>query len=518
MLLQNYFKMKKFIITASIALVGWAINAQATFKVGAGAHLVLGDATVVADSSHIVLEGQLDAGTSTFKLSGLKNVNLQSGGNQFYQFVLDKTTGAVVLLLDSLAIANSFIFSNSKIVLGSHNVLFSNTANVTGFGDNAYFVTGSTGQVRKAGLGSSPFTFPVGFNLTTYNPITVTENGTADTIGILCMEHAMRQGCLGAPITAGVVDASWEVTEAIPGGMNLDVVVQWNQSDELGGFDRMFSGNSHYGANGWDLSVDDCAAATGSDPFTQERLGITSSGAMAVGNDSLATEVKIDLDLFLSGPYAGSSLMDDDLRAGGHLPTDEPFGGLGFTHHGFGGGESAVSTVFDVTGNEAIVDWVLVEVRNGNDSADIKATVPAFLRRDGSIVNLDGASSLSLPGIDEGNYFMVVKHRNHLGVMSANKIALSGTPVAYSFTTDPTKSFGGLNALEDFGDGNYGLIGGDFNHNGQVQNTDVTGLLPNLGNSGYLQGDLDMNSQTQNTDLQLMLLPNIGRGVQYPNN
>lgn len=114
MLLQNYFKMKKFIITASIALVGWAINAQATFKVGAGAHLVLGDATVVADSSHIVLEGQLDAGTSTFKLSGLKNVNLQSGGNQFYQFVLDKTTGAVVLLLDSLAIANSFIFQIPK--------------------------------------------------------------------------------------------------------------------------------------------------------------------------------------------------------------------------------------------------------------------------------------------------------------------------------------------------------------------------------------------------------------------
>jgi hypothetical protein len=40
-------------------------------------------------------------------------------------------------------------------------------------------------------------------------------------------------------------------------------------------------------------------------------------------------------------------------------------------------------------------------------------------------------------------------------------------------------------------------------------------MLPSLGTAGYQPGDFDLNGQVQNTDLQLQLIPNLGRGVQF---
>ncbi len=67
----------------------------------------------------------------------------------------------------------------------------------------------------------------------------------------------------------------------------------------------------------------------------------------------------------------------------------------------------------------------------------------AFLRKDGRIVADDGATveiELSAP---EGNYFIVIKHRNHLAVMSANAIHLNSTSsTLYNFTTSESQFYG----------------------------------------------------------------------------
>ncbi|MCF8246642.1 MAG: hypothetical protein K9J37_17155 [Saprospiraceae bacterium] len=511
--------MKKYLLWAALLLTCSHAFAQSYTKVESG-YIKFGDATIVIEDSDVQFLGNVDAGTSTVILAGAMDVEITCAGNVLHKCGVNKTAGGLVTLQDSLTIIDSLLFlgSSGKVVLGSYNVHFGAVAGVSGFGSSNYFITDGTGQVRKADLGPMPFTFPVGFNPTSYNPVTVTQFGLPDTLGIRCLEHAYNQGCVGTPYVGGVVDASWELTEAIPGDLDVDMAVQWSAGDELSGFDRSFSGNAYYGSSGWDLTVNDCAAAAGPDPYTRERMGITEPGAFAVGNDSVATSVLLDLNLFLQGPYAGGGLMGDALRSASLLPADEPFGGLGFTHYGFGGSESVDPAIFDVTGDDAIVDWVLVEIRSGSDSTIIKSTTPALVQRDGDIVGRDGFSPLVIPGIGEGNYFVVVKHRNHLGVMTANKLALFSTPTAFDFTNDPASTFGGLNGIADLGGGRFGLFSGDFNHNGQVQNTDVTGLLPSLGNAGYLPGDLNLNSQVQNTDLQLSLLPNIGKGVQFPNN
>lgn len=69
------------------------------------------------------------------------------------------------------------------------------------------------------------------------------------------------------------------------------------------------------------------------------------------------------------------------------------------------------------------VDWVLVELRDKNNSSQIVKSCTAFLLSDGNIVDSDGGSSLKFE-VAEDNYYIVIKHRNHIPVMSPETVHL----------------------------------------------------------------------------------------------
>jgi len=217
----------------------------------------------------------------------------------------------------------------------------------------------------------------------------------------------------------------------------------------------------------------------------------------------LLLSIKINPVFFLQGPYMSpvtGGLMNDDLRA--ILSTTSPYlDGL-----------MCDSSVFTVTGSDAIVDWVLVEIRDAADRTIIIESRSALLQRDGNVVDIDGFSAVSFasPG---GSYFVLLNHRNHLGIMSANPIALSGT-TGVDLSADPSAVFGGTNAVQNM-NGVYAAFSGDFDGNGQVQNSDATEVLLLLGSSGYSFADMDMNGQVQITDINNVITPNTGRGEQF---
>ena len=67
----------------------------------------------------------------------------------------------------------------------------------------------------------------------------------------------------------------------------------------------------------------------------------------------------------LDGPYNTSTgLMNDALRSLGTFPLTDPYPGLGYTHVGSGNGGSVAPAVIAAGGNDAIVDWVVLELRN----------------------------------------------------------------------------------------------------------------------------------------------------------
>ena len=96
--------------------------------------------------------------------------------------------------------------------------------------------------------------------------------------------------------------------------------------------------------------------------------------------------------------------------------------------------------------NPSIVDWVLLQLRtatipgNPSTATNIIAQRAAFLKSDGTIVDLDGTNHVSFSGITHGSYYIVVKHRNHLAVMSADLVELKGI-TTYDFTTSESQVY-----------------------------------------------------------------------------
>ncbi len=168
---------------------------------------------------------------------------------------------------------------------------------------------------------------------------------------------------------------------------------------------------------------------------------------------------------FLQGPFVQSAgMMHDSLRSKGLLPLTEPYASLQvngqkpFVHMG-GGGETVNPDVFNVTGNNAIVDWVFIELRSKNDPSVRLLTRSALLQRDGDIVDLDGVSPVVFRAKLD-SYHVAVRHRNHLGVMSAEPLALTRdkqAPASVDFTTGTGVAYG-THAQKKTG--NYNVIWG----------------------------------------------------------
>ncbi|MBI1226523.1 MAG: T9SS type A sorting domain-containing protein [Bacteroidetes bacterium] len=226
--------------------------------------------------------GTFAAGSSTVTFDGGTNSSVTSGGDVFYKLEMDKTA-ANLLLADGLMVDEllEFLSNENRIILTDNHLTLSPAADILGYDETNYIVTDGTGELHKSALGATPFTFPVGFDEMTYNPVILTQNGTADELGVRCLEHHFENGAGGAQFAAEAVDASWEITETVPGGSDLTVTVQWVASDELS-FNRNNSAIGFWNGSKWDYGTVPGSAALGSDPFIQNRMSIGGVGVIGV--------------------------------------------------------------------------------------------------------------------------------------------------------------------------------------------------------------------------------------------
>ncbi len=232
---------------------------------------------------------------------------------------------------------------------------------------------------------------------------------------------------------------------------------------------------------------------------------------------------RVELTAFLEGPYnPGTGFMETTLNNSGFVPGSQPYNPvLPYYNNN--------DPVWLYTGTETVgtvpvdaVDWVVVQLRDadvpGNaTSATILDTQAAFIRSDGAIVGMDGVSNLLFDVTVSQNLYVVLFHRNHLGIISANALTETGGIYSYDFTSASTQTYGGTNAVKELEPGVWGMVAADGDANGLIQNTDETTVWKaDLGSSGYTGGDFDMNGLTQNTDETDVWKPNLGGGGQVP--
>ena len=215
----------------------------------------------------------------------------------------------------------------------------------------------------------------------------------------------------------------------------------------------------------------------------------------------------VSVRMYLDGCYnATEHRMDDQLRANGMVPTTEPYSALGFTLPG-GGNETIGSGLLAVTGDDAIVDWVVVELRSSTTPTQIVEAHCALLQRDGDVMAADGSSPLHFAA-PAGNYYVAVRHRNHLGCMTATGWGLTATSTLVDLSLASTPTYG-TNALRSR-DGKMMLWSGNVVRDGVLLYTGtgndrdpilqaIGGSIPNTTAAGYIPSDVNLDGVVKYT-------------------
>lgn len=173
-----------------------------------------------------------------------------------------------------------------------------------------------------------------------------------------------------------------------------------------------------------------------------------------------------------------------------------------------GGGEATSTSVFTTQGPTAVVDWVMVELRSAVTPGTVVATRSALLLRNGDITATDGTSAVLLTAAP-GSYHVVVRHRNHMGIATAQPISLTATSVTVDLRTGASATWGG-EARKELSPGVLGMWMGNSVHDGSIKyaglNNDrdailtvVGGMTPTATMPGYYREDNDLNGVVKYT-------------------
>ncbi|MDZ7721806.1 MAG: choice-of-anchor Q domain-containing protein [candidate division KSB1 bacterium] len=201
------------------------------------------------------------------------------------------------------------------------------------------------------------------------------------------------------------------------------------------------------------------------------------------------TPLLVETKIFLQGAYNSTA---EEMNTSVSVPIRSPYQE----------DERTVSSVPD-----DIVDWVLVELRSTTDGAAV-ASKSAFLRKDGLVVGDDGTTTAIEMTAAPGNYYLVIKHRNHLTVMSDEKHTLSvGLSTLYDFTMDESSAFdkyyGGDAAVLETSV--YGMYGGETNNTGTITTADKAPVVNDLNKSGYHTTDTNFSGTITTADKALIV-------------
>ncbi len=201
------------------------------------------------------------------------------------------------------------------------------------------------------------------------------------------------------------------------------------------------------------------------------------SGCTATSNPTTVTvnacSATLNLKLFLEGYYTGSSTMNTTL---------------------FDLGMNANSTSVDTI---TVNLWSALGLNNPSPSYSQKI-----------ILQKNGTTTVIFPaGVSGNNYYIAVKHRNHLETWSASPVAFT-LNTNYDFSTGINKAYGdGVNpAMKNLGGNVYGFYGGDSNNDGTVDGSDMS-MVENGAAAfefGYNANDITGDGATDGADLSLI--------------
>jgi hypothetical protein len=235
-----------------------------------------------------------------------------------------------------------------------------------------------------------------------------------------------------------------------------------------------------------EISFTDNSPLTGKSHYYVSAYDIHNNES-TLSTDSVEAVLSANIRIFIEGAYVGGQ-MSTFLNSSNVIPLSQPYNTSPWSY----AGTESVTSIPQNT-----VDWVLVELRSTETT--VVETRAAFLKNDGTLVDLDGTSNIKFPSTPEGEYYVVIKHRNHLPVMTANKVGIGYNPALYDMRTDLTKAYG-TTAMKDLGGGYFGIFTADTDGSGTVNASDRSNAWNQRNLSGYYGTDVDLSGTVNAAD------------------
>lgn len=208
--------------------------------------------------------------------------------------------------------------------------------------------------------------------------------------------------------------------------------------------------------------------------------------------------VLVNAKLILQGAYnLATGRMDTTLRTNSYIPKNShPYNNSSVNYNGL------ERVIFYP---DSIVDWVAVELRDSANPSLVVGRRAAFVKKSGLLVEIDpikaGASEIIFPDVSPGSYYIVIRHRNHLAIMSSQTVQLSKSSTLYDFTVSQSRAYTtGPDPMVLLSGSKYAMIAGDCDGSGFIDVDDFTGVDNGRFQSGYKNADSNMNGFIDSDD------------------
>lgn len=377
--------------------------AQYHFLIGSNGHIKMSGGQLVLTDTELNVEGDFQAAQGETILRATTNTSEGniggSGSTQFANLEINKTTSEVQLIGD-IEISHTLTMNTGKLNLNNYDIQLGDGLDGTIIGESeaSFIYSSAGGEIIKTSTLNAPNNQNpgnLGLSLTSADNLGVTtirRGHYVETSGI--EQFVQRYFEVSTTEANTTTNFEFYYLDTELNNLAKNQLMLWQDSNINGSWAR--------------------TPIVASTPNSVSFNNIPSTGILNLGSNELFLSTKIVLPAIYN---SDTQLMDANLTA--MLPTTEPYSSMGYMNLQNEGISTALSTIIP---EEEIVDWILLELRDANTPSTLIAVRAALLQRDGDVVDVDGKSPVRFADIAAGNYYIATRHRNHLGVMTANPV------------------------------------------------------------------------------------------------
>ena len=503
-MMKKNFIVQLMLIASSITLFTDGLFAQGVYNnggkivIGSGVTFTIGGAggnyrneTNVTDGS-IDLSGTLEiagnvtnnavadlfsseAAGSTVILSGTTLQTLggtTASGFTFPNLTVNNSGG--IVLAKNTQVNGTLTLTSGLVDIGNNNFVFGASASVAGAPSaTSMIVATGSGQVQKMFTAGTGFTFPVGDNTGSaeYSPVTLSFTGGTFAAGAYAGVNLVNAKYPGDPNTTAYLNRYWNISQTGISLFNCNATFSYPAGDVTGTESQIYA-----------VRMTPAPTVT-YNPANATLHQLTASGLTSFGTyTGSIVNTPLTLTVYLQGLYAGGGTMNNAWS----------FDGVNFTPK-WGAG---------------VADHITVEIHDATTYAVVKKVVTDVP------LNVNGTALVNIPGLQNGNYYITVKHRNSIETVSATAQVFTGAPVSYNFSDAAAKAYG--SNLKAMAGGVFAVYTGDIAdfsslypgipvQDGIIDILDLYYLYPSYlaGDLGYLPSDLNGDGVVDVLDLYL---------------